>query len=144
MENVKNDTLNKAEPSVLAKSIASVLVEKKGLDVRVYDVSETSSVTDFYVNATGRSSTNVAALADEVEYKIGLCGRDPLRVEGRSGKSWLLVDYGDVIVNVFDKASRDFYNFDRLMPEASEVDISDVIAEIDKKYDINNKEEDNK
>ena len=144
MEIAKNDILSKAEPSVLAKAVASVLVEKKAFDVRVYDVSKSSSVTDFYVNATGRSSTNVAALADEVEYKIGLSGRAPLRVEGRAGKSWLLVDYGDVIVNVFDKASRDFYNFDRLMPEASEVDISDVIAEIDKKYDINNKEEDNK
>lgn len=144
MENVKNDILSEAEPSILAKAVASVLIEKKAFDVRVYDVSESSSVTDFYVNATGRSSTNVAALADEVEYKIGLSGRNPLRVEGRAGKAWLLVDYGDVIVNVFDKASRDFYNFDRLMPEASAVDISDVIAEIDKKYDINNKEEDNK
>ncbi len=138
MEEKKELTLNKYDSSALARAIVSVLIEKKALDVRLYNVGEESSVTDFYVNATGRSSTNVAALADEVVYKMGLMGRDELRVEGRQGNSWLLVDYGDVIVNVFDKASRDFYNFDRLLPEKSEVDISDIIAEVDKKYDINN------
>ena len=138
MEITKNDILSGADSLTLAKEIVAVLVEKKALDVKLFNVSEDSSVTDYYVNVTGRSSTNVAALADEVEYKIGLKGRSPLRVEGRSGKSWLLVDYGDVIVNVFDKPSREFYNFDRLLPEAGLVDISDIIAEVDKKYDINN------
>ena len=142
MEIAKNDILSGADSLTLAREIVAVLIEKKALDVRLFNVSEDSSVTDYYVNATGRSSNNVGALADEVEYKIGLKGRSPLRVEGRSGKAWLLVDYGDVIVNVFDKPSRDFYNFDRLLPAASEIDISDVIAEVDKKYDINNKKDD--
>ena len=141
MENVKTDTLSKADSLTLAREIVSVLIEKKALDVRMFCVSEDSSVTDYYVNATGRSSTNVASLADEVTYKIGLQGRDALRVEGRSGNAWILVDYGDVIVNVFDKPSRDFYNFDRLLPESGQIDISDIIAEIDKKYDINKKED---
>jgi len=142
MENFKNGTLFKADSLTLARSIASVLIEKKALDVRLYNVSEDSSVTDYYVNATGRSSTNVASLADEVTYKIGVQGRKELRVEGRSGNAWLLVDYGDVIVNIFDKPSRDFYNFDRLLPETAQIDISDIIADIDKKYQINNTKED--
>lgn len=142
MKNSENSTLFKAESLSLARSIVSILVEKKAIDVRLYNVSEDSSVTDYYVNATGRSSTNVASLADEVTYKIGLQGRSELRVEGRSGNAWLLVDYGDVIVNIFDKPSREFYNFDRLLPESSEVDISDIIEEIDKKYQINNTKED--
>ncbi len=141
MENQKNDILSKAESDVLARAIAYVLLEKKALDVRIYNVSEDSSVTNFYVNATGRSFTNVGALADEVTYKIGLSGRDELRVEGRSANSWLLIDYGDVIVNIFDRESREFYNFDRLLPEDSRVDVSDIIDELDKKYDINNKKE---
>lgn len=141
MENQKNDILSKAEPDILARAIAYILLEKKALDVRIYNVSEDSSITSFYVNATGRSSTNVGALADEVTYKIGLSGRDELRVEGRSANSWLLIDYGDVIVNIFDRESREFYNFDRLLPENSKVDISDIIEELDKKYDINNKKE---
>jgi len=141
VENQKNDILSKAEPDILARAIAYILLEKKALDVRIYNVSEDSSITSFYVNATGRSSTNVGALADEVTYKIGLSGRDELRVEGRSANSWLLIDYGDVIVNIFDRESREFYNFDRLLPENGKVDISDIIEELDKKYDINNKKE---
>ena len=142
MENSKNDTLSAAEPIKLARAITSVLIEKKALDVKLYNLGEDNPVTDCYVVATGRSSTGVAALADEVTYKIGLMSRNELRVEGRAANTWLLVDYGDVIVHIFDRESRDFYNFDRLMPSGTEVDISDVIAEIDKKYEINNIKED--
>ena len=141
MESLKKDTLSKADSLTLAKAIAGVLIEKKAVDVAVYAVYEESSVTDYYVNATGRSSTQVCALADEVIDKISLEGRDSLRVEGRSGKSWILVDFGDVIVNVFDRPSREFYNFDRLMPQNGRIDLEDVIAEIDKKYDVNKKED---
>lgn len=140
MENENKELLNVREPIELAKSAAYVLLEKKARDVRVYNVSDESSVTDYYVNATGTSSTNVAALADEVTYKIGLSGRNALRVEGRAANSWLLVDYGDVIVNVFDAPSREFYNFDRLLSEENRVDISDVIEKLDNKYDINKKD----
>ncbi len=135
------ENTNMSPAMSLARDIAAVLIEKKALDVRIYDVSEDSSVTDFYVNATGRSSTQVASLADEVVYKIGLAGREALRVEGRGGNAWLLVDYGDVIVNVFDRPSREFYNFDRLMPETGRIDISDIETEIDAKFDITKKGE---
>ncbi len=142
MENTKNEALFGADSLSLARAIVAVLVEKKAINVRMCNVADDSSITDYYINATGRSSTNVASLADEVTYKIGLQGRDELRVEGRAGNSWILVDYGDVIVNIFDKASREFYNFDRLMPESGNVDISDIIEEVDKKYDISNTKED--
>ena len=142
METIKNDTLSAADSKTLAEAIAFVLIEKKALDVTVYNVSEDSSITDYYVNATGRSSTNVAALADEVTYKTSLAGRHELRVEGRSGNSWLLVDYGDVIVNIFDRASREFYNFDRLLPEAGKVDISYIVDAVDKKYSVKEEKED--
>ena len=140
MEETRNDTLKNATSSELARAAAAILIEKKALDVRVYELLEQSPITDYYVNVTGRSSTQVASLADELAYKISLCGREAARMEGKRGNSWILVDYGDVIVNVFDRESRDFYNLDRLMPENSEIDISDVVAEVDKKFDINNRE----
>lgn len=142
IQNTKNNTLTGADSLTLARAAVYVLVEKNALDIRLYEAGEGNSVTDYYVNATGRSSTNVASLADEVSYKLGLNGREALRVEGRSGNAWILVDYGDVIVNIFDKPSREFYNFDRLLPEEGRVDISDVIAEVDKKYKLNDKKED--
>ena len=140
MEELKNDTLKNASSQELAKAIVAILIEKKAVNVRMYEVKEKSPITDYYVNATGRSSTQVSSLADEIAYKIGLCGRDAARIEGRKGNSWILVDYSDVIVNVFDRESRDFYNLDRLLPEDSECDISDIVAEVDKKLDINNRE----
>ena len=142
IQNIKNDTLSKADSLTIARAAVFVLVEKKALDVRLYEAGEENSITDYYVNATGRSSTNVASLADEVAYKLGLNGKDALRVEGRAGNEWILVDYGDVIVNIFDRPSREFYNFDRLLPENGRVDIADVVAEVDEKYKLNNKKED--
>ena len=142
IQNIKNDTLSEADSLTLARAAVYVLVEKNALDIRLYEAGEGNSVTDYYVNATGRSSTNVASLADEVAYKLGLNGKDALRVEGRSGNAWILVDYGDVIVNIFDKPSREFYNFDRLLSEDGRIDISDVVAEVDKKYKLNDKKED--
>jgi ribosome-associated protein len=126
----------------LAREITRILIEKKAIDVKLFDVSLDSSITDYFVNATGSSSTNVRALTDDVLDKLEEYGKEALRVEGREGNSWLLIDYGDVIVNVFDKQSREFYNFDRLLPESGELDLSDIIKEIDNKYDVNNTKED--
>ena len=140
MEENRNDSLKNASSAELAMAATAILIEKKALDVRAYEVLEKSPITDYYVNVTGRSSTQVASLADELAYKIALCGREASRIEGKRGNSWILVDYGDVIVNVFDRESREFYNLDRLMPEGSEMDISEVVKEVDKKLDINNRE----
>ena len=140
MEEIKNDTLKNATAAELARAVAAILIEKKAIDVRVYELLEQSPITDYYVNVTGRSSTHVASLADELAYKTGLSGRDAARIEGKRGNSWILVDYGDVIVNVFDRESRDFYNLDRLMPENSEIDISEIVEQVNTKLDINNRE----
>ena len=141
MENNKTNELKSCEAGVLARAVCSVLLEKKALDVRLFCVEGKTSVTDYYVNCTGRSSTQVAALSDYVSELIGDRGRDPLRVEGRAGNAWILLDYGDVIVNVFDRQSREFYNLDKHLPEDSELDISDIISEIDKKFELNKTED---
>ena len=141
MENKKTDELRLAPSQVLANEAVKVLLEKKALDVRLFDVTGKTSVTDFYVNATGRSSMQVSALADYVDELLSERGREPLRIEGRAGNAWILVDYGDVIVNIFDKQSREFYSFDRHLPEESELSISDLAAEVDKKFEINSKED---
>ena len=135
MDNIKD--LVGCESGVLAREAVKILIERKGIDVKLFDVREKSSVTDYYVNVTGRSSTNVAALADEVDAKLSERGRSSLRTEGKRGNGWILVDFGDVIVNVFDRASRDFYNLDRHFSEDSQIDISDLVAEVDAKLDIN-------
>ena len=137
MENIRTDELKNASSDVLAREITKILIEKKAIDIKLFNAKEGTGITDYYINATGRSNTHVASLADEVCELISLRGRDEIHIEGKRGNGWILVDYGDVIINVFDKESRTFYNFDRLLPAESEMDISDLVAEIDAKLDIN-------
>lgn len=133
-EEIKINLLN-AESQTVAEEAAKLLLEKKAHAVTMFCVKEHTSVTDYYVNATARSSTHVNALANELSDKMEACGLSPLHVEGRSGKSWILVDFGNVIVNIFDSQTREFYNFDRFLPAECAVDITPLIEEVDKKYE---------
>ena len=129
--------LKDADSATLANEVCKVLLEKKASGVKMFAVSEVTSITDYYVNATARSRSHVLSLADDVVDLIGERGRQVLRVEGRSGGTWLLCDFGDVIVNIFDRETRDFYGFDRHLPSECEMDISALVKEVDDKFDIN-------
>ena len=141
MQEFENLDLKNAESDILSKEIVKILLEKKALDVKLFCVKGNESITDYYVNASGRSSTQVGALADDVDRLLSERGRNSLRTEGRSVGAWILVDYGDVIVNVFDRPSREFYSFDRHLPAEGEMDISDLVAEVDKKFELNKAKE---
>ena len=136
----KTNELREADGQTLAKEAVKVLIEKLALDVTMYNVFEHTSVTDYYVNATGRSSTHVASLADDVADHFELRGQSPLRIEGKKGNSWILVDFGTLIVNIFDSEGRAFYNFDRLLPEECKESIDLIVAEVDKKYNLDKKD----
>lgn len=136
----KTDELAKADGEKLAEEAVKVLIEKLALDIKMYNVTGHTSITDYYVNATGRSATHVASLADDVADNFELRGQSPLRVEGKKGNSWILVDFGVLIVNIFDSEGRAFYNFDRLLPEECKKSIDLLIAEVDKKYNLDKKE----
>lgn len=130
----KTEDLKKADSQYLAEEAVKLMLEKKALDVKMFDVREYTSVTDFYVNVTGRSSTHVASLADDLADNFSSRGLNANRIEGKRGNSWLLVDFGSLIVNVFDSESRNFYNFDRLLPAERQVDISKLVDEVDRKF----------
>ena len=136
MQTENTTAINLNDSVVLAKEAVKILLEKKGGEVSLFDVRESSSVTDFYINVTGRSTTHVASLADDVAFILEERGRSALRVEGKRGNSWILVDFGDVIVNVFDKQSREFYNLDRHFSENNKMDISELVLAVDKKLGI--------
>ena len=136
MSNVLEKSI--VQPTHIARRATAVLIEKKALNVSMYEVGKENPITDFYINVTGRSLSHVSSLAEELVDKLSEEGIKPMRVEGHRGDGWILVDYSDVIVNVFDKESREFYNLDRLMPEQTKIDISDIIEEVDNKLKINN------
>jgi ribosome-associated protein len=130
--------LKEASSFELAREAVKVLLENKGHSVTLFHVSDITSVTDYYINVTATSSTAVLALADEVDEKMSLRGKRPYRVEGRSGASWVLVDFADVIVNVFDAQSREFYDLDRLLPSDRLVDIAPIKEKVDEKFSLKN------
>ena len=119
MDNYQNTTeqptpIDAANAKELAEAIAEVLDSKKARDIKVLYVEDKTVIAEYFVVCTGNSSTQVKALAGEVEYKLGLRGVDPYSVEGRDNNSWLLLDYSNVIVHIFSREAREFYNLDKL------------------------------
>ena len=119
MDQIQNVTealpsLENASPRELAEAIAEVLDFKKGKDIKVICVEGKTEIADYFVLCTGNTGTQIRALADETEYKIGLRGVTPYQVEGRDNNTWLLVDYSNVIVHIFHREAREFYNLDKL------------------------------
>lgn len=113
----------------LVIEIAKVLDEKKAIDIKAIKTEEVTVVSDYFVIASGTSNTHTRSLADDVEYEIKKrLGIDPEHIEGRA-TGWILLDYGYVIVHLFEKESREYYNLERLWADASIMDLSDVITE---------------
>lgn len=136
MNSEKTKELYRADGKTLAQAAVKLLIEKLAEDVAMFDVAEHTSITEFYVNATGRSVSHVAALADELVDNFELRGMTADRVEGKKGNTWILVDFGSLIVNIFDSDGRAFYNFDRLLPAESKVNIEELIKEVDEKFKL--------
>lgn len=116
--------MNSYEQAVMA---AKAISGKKGLDIQVIEISDISVLADYMVIATGTSSTHVKALADEVEYRLDEAGISVSHIEGYRSNSWILLDYVDVIVNVFSDEAREFYDLDRLWQDGKPVDLSNII-----------------
>ena len=99
----------------LATKITEIKKKKKGIDIEMLDVSEKTTLADYFVIASGNSTTQIKALADEVEYVLkNEFSLYPDHVEGRSGDRWLLIDYKDVVVHVFHPEERSNYNLEML------------------------------
>ena len=98
--------------------------EKKATDIKVLDLREIASFTEFFVLATGNNQRQVQAIADEINEQLKhLLNSRAIRVEGYATGEWVLLDYGDFIVHVFGKEAREFYDLERLWLDARRVDL---------------------
>ena len=101
---------------------AEALFAKNGTDIVLLDVEAAFFLSDVFVIATGSSRINVQALADHVEERLGeTFDIKPLRVEGRTEGEWVLVDFGDIIVHIFQAEAREFYSLERLWGDAARI-----------------------
>ncbi len=117
-------SLKNASALELAQAIAAALDAKKGKDIKIIHVEEKTVIAEYFVLCSGNSSTQVKALVGEVEYKIGERELMPYNIEGRDNNSWILMDYSNVIVHVFSRESREFYNLDKLYGDAEAIPFS--------------------
>ena len=111
----------------LAEQTVKILDSKKALDLKLIRISDISVLADYFVIATGTSSTHVKSLAEEVEFKLSGLGVDAARKEGYRSNSWILLDYGSVVVHVFTPESRSFYDLDRLWRDGEQLDVSGLL-----------------
>ena len=121
----------------MAHAIFDVLDAKKAYKLKVLRVNDQTVITDYFVIATGNSNTHVKSLGGEVEYKLSLCGIDPLHYEGRDSDGWIVIDYGYVMVHIFSRELRDFYQLEKLYGDAEEIHF----VGIDERAEAANKEE---
>lgn len=96
----------------------NALEDKKGYDVKILNISLISPLADYFVLATGNNKNQMQAMADEVSNKLTEAGVHGKITEGYEGGSWILMDYGDFIIHIFNSETRDFYNLDRIWRDA--------------------------
>ena len=114
--------LKGASSTDVAMAMAKHLYKRLAKDIALYRIDSTI-MADYYIICNGRSNTHMKALAEELMYEMELCGITESRMEGKYGSSWILVDFGEVIVHIFDRESREFYHLDRLMSEDQKIEL---------------------
>lgn len=115
------------EPKELCKRVVRSLDAHKAASVRVLYVGELTSLADYFVIAEGSSTTQVRALADHVEEELQKREVQPLRTEGYQSSSWILLDYASVIVHIFGKEARNYYDLERLWKDGIAVDPAEFL-----------------
>lgn len=115
-------SLENASPIEVARAVEKFLDDKKGRDIKVLHVEDVTSIADYFVVCTATSNTHVKALSGEVEYQLERRGVNAYHIEGRDNNSWVVLDYCNVIVHIFNREARDFYNLDKLYENTTAVE----------------------
>jgi ribosome-associated protein len=112
---------------ILAKRIADLMISKKAIDVVILDLKKLTSATDYFVICSADSDTQVKAIADSVQDGTEALGECVWHQEGYHALRWIVLDYVDVVVHVFHKEERSFYNLDRLWGDAKRIEVHDPL-----------------
>lgn len=113
----------------MVKTAVKALDDKKAEDIRVIKIDDITSLTDYFVICTGTSTTHIKALADECEYRLEQAGHTLLHREGRESGEWILLDYKDIIVHVYNQQLREFYGLEHFWKDGMQIDISEVLGD---------------
>lgn len=111
----------------MAKAAIEALEDKKAEDIKVIDISEISVLADYFIIASGSNKSQIQAMIDNVEEKLGRLGYEKKQVEGYDTANWILMDYKDVIIHVFDKENRLFYDLERIWRDGRQIDPEELL-----------------
>lgn len=112
----------------IIEDAVKTLDSKKALDIKVLDVKGLTTLTDYFVIATGNSKIQIQALADNLEENLEKDGFRPLHKEGYNTAEWILIGYDEAVVHIFNKEAREFYDLEHIWNDADLVDISDIMV----------------
>ena len=107
----------------LARLAIKALEDKKAEDIKVIDISKVSVIADYFIIAGGNNRSQIQALCDNVSEQLGRAGYPEKQIEGYDTANWILLDFGDIIVHIFDKENRLLYDLERIWRDGTQVDI---------------------
>ena len=110
----------------MAKLVIEALEEKKAEEIKVIDISEVSVIADYFIIAGGSNANQIQALCNNVEEKLGRAGYPVKQVEGYDTANWILMDFQDVIVHIFDKENRLLYDLERIWRDGKQIQAIDL------------------
>ena len=114
------------ESRELAKIAYNALDEKKGINISIIDISEISTLADYFIIAGGNNENQVKALANSVEEEMYKVDCKPKHIEGFDNANWILMDFSDIIVHVFNEEDRLFYDLERIWRDGTVVEVEDL------------------
>ena len=117
----------------LAEIAVKALDSKKGKEIRLIRIDKITTLAEYFVICTGTSNTQINALCDAVEKEQTEKGEEPLHREGYRGGTWVLLDYGCVVIHVFNDEARKFYSLEHLWADGEEVDLSAILPHAEEK-----------
>jgi ribosome-associated protein len=115
-----------AESSKFAKIAYDALADKKGDNIKIIDISNVSPIADYFIIADGNNQNQLQAMCEAVEEELYKAGCKLRQTEGNRNSTWILMDYGDIIVHVFSKEDRLFYDLERIWTDGTEVAVEDL------------------
>lgn len=110
----------------MLKLIYNALSDKKGEDIKIIDISQISILADYFIIVNGNNSSQLTAMVDEVEEVLAKNGYHDGKIEGIRSTEWILMDYGNVVIHIFSKEARDFYDIERIWRDGVYVDESQL------------------
>ena len=110
----------------MAKLAIAALEDKKAEDIKVIDISEVSVLADYFIIAGGSNRSQIQAMCDNVDEKLGRAGYPSKQTEGYDTANWVLIDFGDIIVHIFDKENRLLYDLERIWRDGKQIDIENM------------------